>query len=162
MTSSGVSFEPVIAREELGNAFSELNDPLDQESRFLEMGRDYGADDEERHPMDEDYLLAMEYGMPPISGWGMGIDRFIMLLTRGPTDPSTRVEFTDWAAVESAATHGLACAARAGDGGLYGEMVQNRVWHRRVELYVGSLPGTRSEGGLVHHAVDLSGPLENH
>jgi lysyl-tRNA synthetase class 2 len=74
-------FEGYIAGMELCNAFTELNDPLDQEARFLEMGRDYAADDEERHPMDEDYLRAMRYGMPPNGGFGMGIDRLAMLLT---------------------------------------------------------------------------------
>jgi len=74
-------FEGFIAGGEICNAFTELNDPLDQEARFLEMGRDYAADDEQRHPMDEDYLRAMRYGMPPQGGFGMGIDRLIMLLT---------------------------------------------------------------------------------
>jgi lysyl-tRNA synthetase class 2 len=74
-------FEGFIAGMELCNAFTELNDPLDQEARFLEMGRDYEADDEERHPMDEDYLRAMRYGMPPNGGFGMGIDRLTMLFT---------------------------------------------------------------------------------
>ena len=66
---------------ELCNAFTELNDPLDQEARFLEMGRDYEKGDEELHPMDEDYLRAMRYGMPPNGGFGMGVDRLVMLLT---------------------------------------------------------------------------------
>ena len=74
-------FEGFIGGMELCNAFTELNDPLDQEARFLEMGREYAADDEERHPMDEDYLRAMSYGMPPSGGFGMGIDRLVMLLT---------------------------------------------------------------------------------
>ncbi|RME86609.1 MAG: lysine--tRNA ligase, partial [Anaerolineae bacterium] len=74
-------FEGFVAGMELCNAFTELNDPLDQEARFLEMGRAYDADDEERHPMDEDYLRAMRYGMPPNGGFGMGIDRLTMLLT---------------------------------------------------------------------------------
>jgi lysyl-tRNA synthetase class 2 len=74
-------FEGYVAGFELCNAFTELNDPLDQESRFLEMGRDYKTDDEERHPMDEDYLRAMRYGMPPNGGFGMGVDRLVMLLT---------------------------------------------------------------------------------
>jgi lysyl-tRNA synthetase class 2 len=72
-------FEAYTAGFELVNAFTELNDPLDQEQRFLEMGRDYKADDEEKHPMDEDYLRAMRYGMPPNGGFGMGIDRLTML-----------------------------------------------------------------------------------
>jgi len=74
-------FEGYVAGFELCNAFTELNDPLDQEQRFLEMGRDYAADDEEKHPMDEDYLRAMRYGMPPNGGFGMGVDRLTMLLT---------------------------------------------------------------------------------
>jgi lysyl-tRNA synthetase class 2 len=74
-------FEGYAAGFELCNAFTELNDPLDQEQRFIEMGRDYEADDEEKHPMDEDYLRAMRYGMPPNGGFGMGVDRLAMLLT---------------------------------------------------------------------------------
>ncbi|MEN6435631.1 MAG: amino acid--tRNA ligase-related protein, partial [Anaerolineaceae bacterium] len=58
---------------------------LDQESRFLEMGRAYASDDEERHPMDEDYLQAMKYGMPPCGGFGMGVDRLAMILTDNRT-----------------------------------------------------------------------------
>lgn len=77
-------FEGFLAGMEICNAFTELNDPLDQEARFLEMGRDYGAEDEERHPMDEDYLRAMRYGMPPNGGFGMGVDRLVMLLTDTP------------------------------------------------------------------------------
>ncbi len=74
-------FEFFIGGMECGNAFSELNDPLDQEQRFLEMGRLYAAEDEEAHPMDEDYLRAMRYGMPPCGGFGTGVDRLVMLLT---------------------------------------------------------------------------------
>jgi len=74
-------FEGFIGGMELLNAFTELNDPLDQEARFLEMGRDYESNDEQRHPVDEDYLRAMSYGMPPNGGFGMGVDRLTMLLT---------------------------------------------------------------------------------
>jgi len=74
-------FEGFIAGMELCNAFTELNDPLDQEQRFLEMGRDYTVEDEERHPMDDDYLRAMRYGMPPNGGFGLGVDRLTMLFT---------------------------------------------------------------------------------
>jgi lysyl-tRNA synthetase class 2 len=74
-------FEGYVAGFELCNAFTELNDPLDQEQRFLEMGRDYAVDDAEQHPMDEDYLRAMRYGMPPSGGFGMGVDRLVMLFT---------------------------------------------------------------------------------
>ena len=73
-------FEGFIGGMELCNSFTELNDPLEQEQRFLEMGRAYDAADDERHPMDEDYLQAMAYGMPPNGGFGMGIDRLVMLL----------------------------------------------------------------------------------
>ncbi len=74
-------FEGFAGGMELCNAFTELNDPLEQEKRFLEMGRAYASGDEERHPMDEDYLRAMAYGMPPNGGFGMGVDRLTMLLT---------------------------------------------------------------------------------
>ncbi len=74
-------FEGYVAGMELCNAFTELNDPLDQEQRFIEMGRDYDSEDEELHPMDTDYLQAMSYGMPPCGGFGMGVDRLAMLLT---------------------------------------------------------------------------------
>ena len=77
-------FEGFVAGMELCNAFTELNDPLDQEARFLEMGRDYAAEDEDRHPLDEDYLQAMRYGMPPNGGFGMGVDRLTMLFTDSP------------------------------------------------------------------------------
>ncbi len=74
-------FEFFIGGIEMGNAFTELNDPLDQEQRFIEMGLLYDADDEEAHPMDEDYLRAMRYGMPPNGGFGIGVDRLVMLFT---------------------------------------------------------------------------------
>ena len=74
-------FEGYIGGVELCNAFTELNDPLDQEKRFLELGRAYTEDDEERNPMDEDFLRALAYGMPPAGGFGIGIDRFVMMLT---------------------------------------------------------------------------------
>ena len=74
-------FEGFIGGMELCNAFTELNDPIEQEKRFLEMGRAYASDDEERNPLDEDYLRAMAYGMPPSGGFGMGVDRLTMLIT---------------------------------------------------------------------------------
>jgi lysyl-tRNA synthetase class 2 len=74
-------FEGYIGGVELCNAFTELNDPLDQEKRFLELGRAYTADDEERNPMDEDFLRALAYGMPPAGGFGIGVDRLVMMLT---------------------------------------------------------------------------------
>jgi lysyl-tRNA synthetase class 2 len=74
-------FEGFVAGWELCNAFSEINDPLDQEERFLAQGRDFEAGDEEAHPMDRDYLNALMYGMPPAGGLGMGVDRLVMLLT---------------------------------------------------------------------------------
>jgi lysyl-tRNA synthetase class 2 len=77
-------FEFFIGGLEMGNAFTELNDPFGQEERFLEMGRLYDADDEEAHPMDDDYIRAMKYGMPPNGGYGIGVDRLVMLLTDRP------------------------------------------------------------------------------
>ncbi len=74
-------FEGFMGGFEICNAFTELNDPLDQLARFQEMSRSLKADDEEYHPMDEDYLRAMRYGMPPNGGFGMGIDRLTMLFT---------------------------------------------------------------------------------
>jgi lysyl-tRNA synthetase class 2 len=74
-------FEGFVGGMELCNAFTELNDPLDQESRFLEMGHTYEDEDEEKNPLDEDYLRAMSYGMPPCGGFGIGVDRLTMLLT---------------------------------------------------------------------------------
>ncbi len=78
-------FEGYIAGMEFCNAFTELNDPLDQEQRFIEMARDYGAESEDAQPLDEDYLRAMRYGMPPNGGFGMGLDRLTMLLTNKST-----------------------------------------------------------------------------
>jgi lysyl-tRNA synthetase class 2 len=74
-------FEFFIGGLESGNAFTELNDPIDQERRFLEIQELYQADDEEANPLDEDYLRAMRYGMPPCGGCGVGVDRITMLLT---------------------------------------------------------------------------------
>ncbi len=77
-------FEFFIGGLEMGNAFTEINDPIDQEQRFVDMGRLYAADSEETHPVDEDYLRAMRYGMPPNGGFGMGVDRLVMLLADQP------------------------------------------------------------------------------
>ena len=78
-------FEFFIAHMEMGNAFSELNDPLDQEARFVEMAQADNLEEGEAHPLDEDYLRAMRYGMPPNGGFGMGVDRLTMLLTNRDT-----------------------------------------------------------------------------
>lgn len=76
------TFQLLVNTWEVINAYSELVDPLDQRERLEKQAEARQAGDDEAMPMDEDYIYAMEHGMPPISGWGMGIDRFMALLTR--------------------------------------------------------------------------------
>jgi lysyl-tRNA synthetase, class II len=95
-------FELFIAGREFVNAFTELNDPLDQRARLEEQTQRRAMGDEEAQPLDEEFLTAMEHGMPPAAGVGIGVDRFVMLLTGEtnirdvlffpllkPADPST-------------------------------------------------------------------------
>jgi lysyl-tRNA synthetase class 2 len=74
-----------MATKEIVNGFSELNDPFDQRERFRLQVQEREAGDQEAHPMDEDYIRALEYGMPPTAGLGLGVDRLAMIVCDVPS-----------------------------------------------------------------------------